>query len=45
MWLLELLVDIIGLAIREVIVDRMPAWGCALCLLVPVLVIFLIWVS
>jgi hypothetical protein len=45
MWLIELLVDIVGLAVAEVIADRMPAWGCALCLLVPVLVLLVIWLT
>jgi hypothetical protein len=45
MWLLELLADIIGLAVADLITDRMPAWGCALCLLVPVLIILLVWAT
>ena len=45
MWLIELLVEIVGLAVAELITDRMPAWGCALCVLIPCLVVLLIWLT
>jgi hypothetical protein len=45
MWLIEVLVDIVGMAVADVVADRMPAWGCALCVLVPVLVILLVWLT
>jgi uncharacterized membrane protein YhdT len=45
MWLIEVLVDIVGMAVADVVADRMPAWGCALCVMVPVLVILLVWLT
>ena len=45
MWLIEFVVETVGVAIADVIADRMPAWGCVLCLLVPSLVLLIVWLT
>lgn len=44
MWIIEFLADLLGIAVIDQVVERMPAWGCALAIaIVAMLVVVAVW--
>jgi hypothetical protein len=46
MWLIELLIDLLGITVFDRVVERMPAWGCALIIGgIALVVLLVVWLT
>ena len=45
MWLVDFLIETVGIAITDLIADRIPAWGCVLIIGAIAVAALLVWLT